>query len=327
MFCSKCGYANADGAAFCSKCGEPSASIPVGADPLASSGDVLSPSAGTGSAEAFDEDVWRAVIGPRNVDYYLPRFRRRHQGGGGGHWHWPAFFVTFYWLLYRKMWLWAVAYFVVPYLISLGVGIAIGLGGANSTLLSGLFTIAFVLVMTFGPPLFANTLYYAHCRSVIDKQMRVANTRERLLGQLEGRGGTSSVVWIVVVFLGIAIIGMLAAIALPAYQDYTKRAKSAEAIASAMNVAHQVGSYAERTKDIPADLSAFPLDDGARRYLADMRLDPTTGVITLDITFGPGAGEATAYLVPKMDASGHVTWQCRSEPATRKYLPRACREN
>ncbi len=55
-----------------------------------------------------------AAVGPEKAGYYLPKFARFAAGGSPLSWNWPCFFVTFFWLLYRKMWLWAVLYMVLP---------------------------------------------------------------------------------------------------------------------------------------------------------------------------------------------------------------------
>ncbi|QLA18509.1 DUF2628 domain-containing protein [Desulfolutivibrio sulfoxidireducens] len=75
---------------------------------------------------------YRAFIGPEEHKY-LPRFKRFDELAGNfkAGWHWPAFFFTFWWLLYRKLYLFAGVVFVasfVPYL-NFAVMIASGLAG------------------------------------------------------------------------------------------------------------------------------------------------------------------------------------------------------
>jgi hypothetical protein len=51
---------------------------------------------------------WRDFLGP-NADAYLPKFTRFAPGGREtfvATWHWPAFLATFWWFLYRKLYLW-----------------------------------------------------------------------------------------------------------------------------------------------------------------------------------------------------------------------------
>ena len=114
MFCSKCGTSNDEAASFCASCGY---ALPLPgqatATPKAQADESIS-----------DEEYYKTIIGPKNQDYYLRQFSRfDDEGKAGASWHWPAFFVSFYWLLYRKMWLNALMYFIFPYLFLVLFGI------------------------------------------------------------------------------------------------------------------------------------------------------------------------------------------------------------
>ena len=64
------------------------------------------PVAGTAAPETSPEKKqladYELAVGP-NRDYYVPRFEEFDRGGSQMSWHWPAFFVTSPWFLYRKM--------------------------------------------------------------------------------------------------------------------------------------------------------------------------------------------------------------------------------
>jgi len=66
------------------------------------------------------EDELAAFIGGK-AQKYLLKFRKFSVDGidrFSATWHWPAFLVGFWWLLYRKMYLWAFVYFIlliIPY--------------------------------------------------------------------------------------------------------------------------------------------------------------------------------------------------------------------
>lgn len=180
------------------------------------------------------EALYRAVIG-RNHEYYLERFRR-YDGAGkaGASWHWPAFFITFFWMLYRKMWGVAAAYVVLmlaSYLILPTVGMMAG--GVGGMLAMSLVHLVAVMVL---PALFANALYYRHCRNKIADTGALAHNPDAHSRELMRRGGTSEVAAaigaIVTLLVGIAFIAMILAISVPAYQDYLERSGGAQAPAA-----------------------------------------------------------------------------------------------
>lgn len=335
MLCNQCGTASAADAWFCSKCAAPLNAAQGGAAAASAPNTVpmpLEPArasdfAASGSVDdTFDEEAWRAAIGPKNTDYYLSRFAEQHAGGKVARWHWPAFFVTFYWLLYRKLWGSAILYFVIPYVVALAIGVvgALVANGADPGRTIGTLWLIATVAFFVAPPMVANPLLYARCRNLIERQKAATRSRERALAQIEARGGTSLVGAIILgVFVVIALIGILAAIALPAYNDYTKRAKVAEALVSARGVAAQVGDHLERTGTLPASIDDLQVP--ASRYVRSMRLDPGNGVIEIAVTFGRAADGGNVYLVPSRGDGGRVTWTCKAAPEMRRVVPSSCR--
>lgn len=112
----------------------------------------------------------------------------------------------------------------------------------------------------------------------------------------------------------VAIIGILAAIAIPAYQDYTIRAQVTEGVNMAANIKVQVvDAYVQRgrTPDnrTQAGLSANATDT-AGSYVSGVEV--TNGTVT--ITFGPGAHAAIngddLVLVPYETPELSVVWRC-----------------
>jgi len=233
MFCSQCGKPVAGSAKYCVSCGSEldHASAQSGALPLAQ------------VSSAMSDVFFRAVVGPKNQGGYLRHFSRfEAQGKCGISWHWPAFFVTFYWLLYRKMWLNALIYFILPYLVMIPVGLgSVLLGDAAGEAVAGLVYFAYFVGMLILPPIYANALYYRHCKKKIAEVCSLPGDTPRQLGELSAKGGTSNALLIVfLLLLFVALIGILAAIAIPAYQDYTTRARRVDATSAGSDVAKSV---------------------------------------------------------------------------------------
>lgn len=119
----------------------------------------------------------------------------------------------------------------------------------------------------------------------------------------------------------VAIIGILAAIALPAYQDYTVRARVSElmtvASAAKATVGENIASNAAINTDSCDGITAITTDTD---NLASMSC---SGNGVLSLTGTVKAGSASITLTPALASSGLVTWDCAGTPT--KYVPAECR--
>ncbi|TVL11222.1 prepilin-type N-terminal cleavage/methylation domain-containing protein [Shewanella algae] len=113
----------------------------------------------------------------------------------------------------------------------------------------------------------------------------------------------------------VAIIGILAAIALPAYQDYTRSARSSGLVNAAMSYKTAV-EVAVQTGEITAVGSITPGSDGIPA-LASMAVDENVnkaevnaGVLTITGESSLGASSNVLTLTPTIDADTlAVTWE------------------
>jgi type IV pilus assembly protein PilA len=129
----------------------------------------------------------------------------------------------------------------------------------------------------------------------------------------------------------IAIIGILAAIALPAYQDYTIRSKVTEGlgIASAAKLAvAESASSLGGLAQVTAANSGFTFTANATDYVAAITITPVTGVVTVT-TRATGANvDPQLTLTPTAGATidDPLTWDCDiSNAALAKHVPAICR--
>jgi len=121
----------------------------------------------------------------------------------------------------------------------------------------------------------------------------------------------------------VAIIGILAAIALPAYQDYTIRSRVSEAMVVGSAVKATVGeNIANNGGAIGAgSCKGVTNTTVATENLASMTCTDATGVITLTGTAKAGAASIT--LTPTVNADQTIIWTCVGTPT--KYVPSQCR--
>lgn len=125
--------------------------------------------------------------------------------------------------------------------------------------------------------------------------------------------------------LFVAIIGILAAIAIPAFQDFTVRAKIAEAMTYAEQATRAVESYYVQHNAMPsrledAGVSSSPSSGSIRA----VNLDSRNGTVHLVLDFGPVRGKSL-FFVPTMDAGRKIVWRCGSDDIPARYLPPRCR--
>jgi len=128
----------------------------------------------------------------------------------------------------------------------------------------------------------------------------------------------------------IAIIAILAAIALPAYQDYTVRAKISELIVAGDACKGSVTEYYETKGSLAPSLQSAGCNNNGTTYIASTSV--ALGVITVTATSVSdlaGAKGGTYILTPtEQDPTSHsqdLTWSCTASSIPPKYLPAVCR--
>ena len=116
----------------------------------------------------------------------------------------------------------------------------------------------------------------------------------------------------------VAIIGILAAIALPAYQDYTVRAKVSEGLVVGSGAKATVGeNIANGLTDLCAGVNTGVTN------MTTVACTGTTGAIDSTIATGTSAGNVALRLTPTETSTG-VTWACTTGSEF-KYVPAECR--
>jgi type IV pilus assembly protein PilA len=130
----------------------------------------------------------------------------------------------------------------------------------------------------------------------------------------------------------VAIIGILAAIAIPAYQDYITRSKVTELVTAADACKTSVAEYFQSQATLPANLAASGCASNPTEFVTS--LDVVSGVITITATGTLTKSFSTAsnnqfVLTPTKGVSNAapLSWACNTAATTidKKYLPANCR--
>ena len=116
----------------------------------------------------------------------------------------------------------------------------------------------------------------------------------------------------------VAIVGILAAIALPAYQDYIVRSKMSEGVAAIAACKTSVAEYAATKGVFPTDITSAGCSTAATQYVTGATV--ASGVITVNMSANTGAPACDLLLSPQGVATAITGW-VGSTTCTPKYVP------
>ncbi|MEO0996581.1 MAG: pilin, partial [Pseudomonadota bacterium] len=154
--------------------------------------------------------------------------------------------------------------------------------------------------------------------------LRLAAAPERLTGELtfehnpiEFLGGAT----------GIATVGILAAIAIPAYQDYTVRAQVGSGLLAARPTQDAVGEFYRVNGRFPGASEAAALAQGSEidENVRAIVVEPDSGGISVELADDVAGGGHILWLVPEARPDGGLHWRCTGS-LEEKSLPGLCRD-
>ncbi len=124
----------------------------------------------------------------------------------------------------------------------------------------------------------------------------------------------------------IAILGILVAIAVPAYQAYTVRAKVSEGLRMAAWAKFAVAETFEGQGAVPNEASTGFMFGGATEYVSNISIaDDGSGIVTVT-TANTGASTNVVFtLEPTYIPGRAVEWNCRLTQGSSAHVPGNCR--
>ena len=122
----------------------------------------------------------------------------------------------------------------------------------------------------------------------------------------------------------VAIIGILAAVALPAYQDYTIRAKVSEIVLQASGFKTTIAEKSASDGTMASSGMGLTVSTGGRVGGGSVT---DAGVIMVTGTAASIGTAVSIVLTPSLGAGGRIAWQCSTNTNSSqwKYVPAECR--
>jgi prepilin-type N-terminal cleavage/methylation domain-containing protein len=126
----------------------------------------------------------------------------------------------------------------------------------------------------------------------------------------------------------IAILGILLAIAIPAYRDYLVRARVSEALVLSSPAKLVVSEYRISNADWPSDNATAGYQTGESTYVASISIS-AGGIVTMLMRNSPELGDAaneSLELIPTWSTLGqNVSWRCSGGTLPTRFTPSTCR--
>ncbi len=123
----------------------------------------------------------------------------------------------------------------------------------------------------------------------------------------------------------VAIIGILATVAMPAYQNYTMRTRVIEGVNLAAAAKLAVSETVLATQMLPKNQAETGYESPpATQNVASIKISDKTAAIVVTYTEAVGK-KSTLILTPTLHAGGDIAWSCKGGTLAAKYRPAACR--
>jgi hypothetical protein len=284
-----------------------------------------------------DEEVYRVCVGDDDsTRYYLDRFEHFDLGGGPASWNWMAVWISFIWLIHRRMFGYAVGYVTVLPLLLLSFNWLITqvLGESAGTFFE---TSAAIVIFWVLVPMFANAAYYRHVNARIDKARAATSSPEEMIEMLSRQRPTTHPLIVLLICGGLVGAVFAANFAYEFDGSGAIRGQVAESITLARPVQRAVARAYATSRTLPRDLAAAGLNDGdyQSKYVAAINVIDGMVLIVYGNEAHPKIARTTLSFRPVPLDDGVISWSCGYFQASERdtvygtsidaeYLPTEC---
>ena len=124
----------------------------------------------------------------------------------------------------------------------------------------------------------------------------------------------------------VAIIGILAAVALPSYQNYTARAKVSEGLSLANELKTQLAEYYNLNNGWPATHAALPGSYSlAVQTTVVEKVESSSNIITITYeAIGSAVADTDTITLTASANEGSIKWACASSAVADEFCPATC---
>ncbi len=122
----------------------------------------------------------------------------------------------------------------------------------------------------------------------------------------------------------IPTIGIIAAVAIPAYHNYNSRSSINWTFMHVERMAKHVGAYIITQKRLPATIEEAGYKEGLPQGVRSIVVNQETAQLEITMDGAPMAGK-TFYMAPAWDKDGYVVWRCLHGDIEPAMLPTSCR--
>ena len=198
--------------------------------------------------------------------------------------------------------------------VAAALGIFLGFLGAHRLYLGQWWGIFYLLFSTIG-----------WLVAIIESIVFLATPKQSWERKYGNIAPSSTAMIVGVIIASIFVIGILAAVALPAYQDYTNRVKVAESLNQLTPIKTGIANYVTDNQRFPSSLKDIGLEDFSYpKIVSDIKISDD-GKIRIRFSTEQSAINGETLVLMANRAETPIQWDCSGGTLPSMYRPVACR--